>query len=61
MYKQPMIKSDLPRPKYDVELPPAVSSMGYLLEEEEMYRNQLVPSFNPSWFITDIHSLHMNH
>jgi adducin len=40
MYKQPMIKSDLPRPKYDVELPPSVSSLGYLLEEEEMYRNQ---------------------
>jgi len=39
LYKQPLIKGEGPRPKYDVELPPAVSSLGYLLEEEEMYKN----------------------
>jgi adducin len=43
MYRQPLIRSDVPRPKYDVELPPAVSSLGYLLEEEELYGN------NPNW------------
>ncbi|CAL8078267.1 unnamed protein product [Orchesella dallaii] len=43
MYRQPLIKNDVPRPKYDVELPPAVSSLGYLLEEEELYKN------NPNW------------
>lgn len=39
IYRQPLIKSEIPKPKNDVELPPAVSSLGYLLEEEEMYRN----------------------
>lgn len=38
MYRHPLIKMDLPKPKNDVELPPAVSSLGYLLEEEELYR-----------------------
>lgn len=38
IYRQPLIKGDLPRPKHDVEVPPAVSSLGYLLEEEELYR-----------------------
>ncbi|XP_059619542.1 protein hu-li tai shao isoform X2 [Phlebotomus argentipes] len=38
IYRNPLVKSDLPKPKNDVELPPAVSSLGYLLEEEELYR-----------------------
>lgn len=38
VYRYPLIKSELPKPKNDVELPPAVSSLGYLLEEEEFYR-----------------------
>ncbi|KAF4516403.1 hypothetical protein B566_EDAN008526 [Ephemera danica] len=38
MYRQPLVKSEPPRPRNDVELPPAVSSLGFLLEEEEMYR-----------------------
>ncbi|XP_055695454.1 protein hu-li tai shao isoform X3 [Lutzomyia longipalpis] len=38
IYRNPLIKSELPKPKNDVELPPAVSSLGYLLEEEELYR-----------------------
>ncbi|KAI5706699.1 hypothetical protein M8J76_009664 [Diaphorina citri] len=39
IYRTPLIKGDPPRPRNDVEVPPAVSSLGYLLEEEEMYRN----------------------
>lgn len=31
-------QNDVPRPKNDVEVPPAVSSLGYLLEEEELYK-----------------------
>ncbi|XP_055916904.1 protein hu-li tai shao isoform X1 [Eupeodes corollae] len=38
IYRHPLIKSELPKPRNDVELPPAVSSLGYLLEEEELYR-----------------------
>ncbi|XP_037916923.1 protein hu-li tai shao isoform X1 [Hermetia illucens] len=38
IYRNPLVKSDLPKPKNDVEVPPAVSSLGYLLEEEELYR-----------------------
>lgn len=38
IYRNPLIKGDLPKPKNDVELPPAVSSLGYLLEEEELYK-----------------------
>lgn len=38
VYRHPLIKSDPPKPKNDVELPPAVSSLGYLLEEEELFR-----------------------
>ncbi|XP_063231334.1 protein hu-li tai shao isoform X6 [Bacillus rossius redtenbacheri] len=38
IYRQPLVKGDPPRPRNDVEVPPAVSSLGYLLEEEEMYR-----------------------
>ncbi|XP_058982169.1 protein hu-li tai shao isoform X5 [Musca domestica] len=38
IYRHPLIKSEPPKPKNDVELPPAVSSLGYLLEEEELFR-----------------------
>ncbi|CAH1996495.1 unnamed protein product [Acanthoscelides obtectus] len=41
IYRQPLIKHDPPKPKNDVEVPPAVSSLGYLLEEEELYRQGL--------------------
>ncbi|RVE42416.1 hypothetical protein evm_012931 [Chilo suppressalis] len=34
-------QNDVPKPKNDVEVPPAVSSLGYLLEEEELYRQGL--------------------
>uniref|UniRef100_A0A1B6IC08 Class II aldolase/adducin N-terminal domain-containing protein n=1 Tax=Homalodisca liturata TaxID=320908 RepID=A0A1B6IC08_9HEMI len=39
IYRQPLVKGDPPRPRNDVEVPPAVSSLGYLLEEEEMYKH----------------------
>ncbi|XP_050526782.1 protein hu-li tai shao isoform X1 [Daktulosphaira vitifoliae] len=39
IYRQPLIKGEPPRPRNDVEVPPAVSSLGYLLEEEELYKN----------------------
>jgi adducin len=38
IYRNPLIKGELQKPKNDVEVPPAVSSLGYLLEEEELYR-----------------------
>lgn len=38
IYRHPLIKTDPPKPKNDVELPPAVSSLGYLLEEEELLK-----------------------
>lgn len=38
IYRNPLVKSELPKPRNDVEVPPAVSSLGYLLEEEELYR-----------------------
>ncbi|XP_045541071.1 protein hu-li tai shao isoform X5 [Papilio machaon] len=41
IYRHPLIKNDVPKPKNDVEVPPAVSSLGYLLEEEELYRQGL--------------------
>ncbi|XP_063912463.1 uncharacterized protein Hts isoform X3 [Zophobas morio] len=41
IYRHPLIKGEVPRPKNDVEVPPAVSSLGYLLEEEELYRQGL--------------------
>ncbi|XP_037945818.1 protein hu-li tai shao [Teleopsis dalmanni] len=40
IYRHPLIKSDPPKPKNDVELPPAVSSLGYLLEEEGMWKGR---------------------
>ncbi|XP_067003897.1 protein hu-li tai shao isoform X2 [Anabrus simplex] len=39
IYRHPLVKGELPRPRNDVEVPPAVSSLGYLLEEEEMYKH----------------------
>ncbi|XP_077289248.1 adducin 1-like protein hts isoform X2 [Arctopsyche grandis] len=41
IYRQPLIKGDVPKPRNDIEVPPAVSSLGYLLEEEELYRQGL--------------------
>ncbi|GLH07474.1 Protein hu-li tai shao [Gryllus bimaculatus] len=38
IYRHPLVKGEPPRPRNDVEVPPAVSSLGYLLEEEEMYK-----------------------
>ncbi|KAG7201022.1 hypothetical protein KM043_003374 [Ampulex compressa] len=41
IYRNPLVKGELPRPRNDVEVPPAVSSLGYLLEEEELYKQGL--------------------
>ncbi|XP_076295001.1 protein hu-li tai shao-like isoform X1 [Lasioglossum baleicum] len=41
MYRNPLVKGEPPRPRNDVEVPPAVSSLGYLLEEEELYKQGL--------------------
>ncbi|KAL7039089.1 hypothetical protein ACKWTF_009793 [Chironomus riparius] len=38
IYRNPLVKHEVPKPKNDIEVPPAVSSLGYLLEEEEMYK-----------------------
>ena len=46
VYKQPLVKEEPPKPKDDkVELPPAVSSLGYLLEEENFYKDGSVFNF----------------
>lgn len=39
IYKHPLIKEEVMKPKSDVEVPPAVSSLGYLLEEEQLYKD----------------------
>lgn len=39
IYKNPLVKEEPAKPKSDVELPPAVSSLGYLLEEENLYKD----------------------
>merc|ERR1712001_411642 len=39
VYKQPLVKEEPPKPKSDVELPAAVSFLGYLLEEENLYKD----------------------
>ena len=39
VYKQPLQREGPPKPKSDVELPAAVSSLGYLLEEEDLYKD----------------------
>ncbi|XP_071051008.1 protein hu-li tai shao isoform X2 [Onthophagus taurus] len=41
IYRHPLVKGEPPKPRNDVEVPPAVSSLGYLLEEEELYRQGL--------------------
>ena len=38
IYRNPLVKGDPPKPRNDIEVPPAVSSLGYLLEEEELYK-----------------------
>lgn len=53
IYRNPLVKSELPKPKNDVEVPPAVSSLGYLLEEEELYRQGCVLLL--TFFTTKIH------
>ena len=42
IYKHPLVKEELMKPKSDVEVPPAVSSLGYLLEEEALYKDGYV-------------------
>merc|ERR1712179_111232 len=39
IYRHPLVKEEPPKPKSDVELPPAVSSLGYVLEEENLYKD----------------------
>ncbi|XP_072766898.1 uncharacterized protein Hts isoform X1 [Anoplolepis gracilipes] len=41
IYRNPLVKGEPPKPRNDVEVPPAVSSLGYLLEEEELYKQGL--------------------
>ncbi|XP_058455351.1 protein hu-li tai shao isoform X2 [Malaya genurostris] len=38
IYRNPLVKNDHPKPKNDIEVPPAVSSLGYLIEEEELFK-----------------------
>merc|ERR1719410_2157221 len=53
VYKQPLVKEEPPKPKSDVELPAAVSSLGYLLEEQNLYKDgplqALLGGFNKSY------------
>lgn len=39
IYKNPLVKEEPHKIKNDVELPPSVSSLGYLLEEENLYKD----------------------
>jgi len=39
VFKIPLVKDEPLKPKSDVELPPAVSSLGYVLEEENLYKD----------------------
>ncbi|QQP41413.1 Uncharacterized protein FKW44_015771, partial [Caligus rogercresseyi] len=39
LYRYPLVKEEPVKPKSDVEVPPAVSSLGYLLEEENLYKD----------------------
>merc|ERR1712038_805652 len=52
VYKQPLVKEEPPKPKSDVELPAAVSSLGFLLEEQNLYKDgplqALLGGFNKS-------------
>uniref|UniRef100_A0A2M4CSG6 Putative cytoskeletal protein adducin n=1 Tax=Anopheles darlingi TaxID=43151 RepID=A0A2M4CSG6_ANODA len=38
IFRNPLIKGDIPKPRNDIEVPPAVSSLGYLIEEEEFLK-----------------------
>uniref|UniRef100_A0A182P0K1 Ras-GEF domain-containing protein n=1 Tax=Anopheles epiroticus TaxID=199890 RepID=A0A182P0K1_9DIPT len=38
IFRNPLIKGDIPKPRNDIEVPPAVSSLGYLIEEEELFK-----------------------
>ncbi|XP_040162799.1 protein hu-li tai shao isoform X1 [Anopheles arabiensis] len=38
IFRNPLIKGDVPKPRNDIEVPPAVSSLGYLIEEEELFK-----------------------
>merc|ERR1711899_57983 len=53
VYKQPLVKEEPPKPKSDVELPAAVSSLGFLLEEQSLYKDgplqALLGGFNKSY------------
>lgn len=42
IYRNPLIKCEVPKPKSDIEVPPAVSSLGYILEEEELLKQGCV-------------------
>lgn len=48
IYRNPLIKCEVPKPKNDIEVPPAVSSLGYILEEEELIRQGYVSHCN--WY-----------
>ena len=39
VYQKPLVKEEPPKPKSDVELPAAVSSLGFLLEEQNLYKD----------------------
>jgi hypothetical protein len=61
IYRYPLVKGEPPRPRNDVEVPPAVSSLGYLLEEEELYKHGWVGlcmlhaiMFNWYWYVNVI-------
>merc|ERR1719367_2042460 len=45
IYKQPLVKEEPPKPKSDVELPAAVSSLGFLLEEVNLYKDGPLRAF----------------
>ena len=42
IFRNPLIKGDVPKPRNDIEVPPAVSSLGYLIEEEELFKQGYV-------------------
>jgi len=53
-YRIHNVKTELPRQKHDVEVPPAVSSFGYLIEEDELYKNRYVTQKRPLEQCTDM-------
>merc|ERR1711981_864201 len=52
VYQKPLVKEEPPKPKSDVELPAAVSSLGFLLEKQNLYKDgplqALLGGFNKS-------------